>query len=65
MSQYQKVNFRRIGSGFCCTVWAPFERGPAYKREDGGLGISLENDYGMHQRALKSFQRASYLQPQI
>ena len=48
---------RRIGQGFCGTVWAaPAGSGDpsAIKREDGGPGRSLHNDYEMHQRVLKS-----------
>ncbi|KAL9104813.1 MAG: hypothetical protein Q9163_000261 [Psora crenata] len=49
--------FRRIGQGFCGTVWAsPTGSGNAcaLKREDGGPGRSLYNDYIMHQRVLKA-----------
>ena len=46
------VDFRRIGQGFCATVWADATR--AMKREDGGPGRSLHNDYVMHQEILKS-----------
>lgn len=48
---------RRIGQGFCGTVWAaPTESGQtcAYKREDGGPSRSLHNDYIMHQKSLQS-----------
>lgn len=48
--------FRRIGQGFCGTVWASStESGHAYayKREDGGPGRSLHNDYIMHQKVLE------------
>ena len=49
--------FRRIGQGFCGTVWAAptASRDPsAIKREDGGPERSLYNDYEMHLRVLKS-----------
>ena len=49
--------FRRIGQGFCGTVWAaPTGSGDthAIKREDGGPGRSLHNDYKMHLTVLKS-----------
>ena len=52
-----KSPFRRIGQGFCGTVWAaPTGSGDtcAIKREDGGPGRSLHNDYEMHLRVLKS-----------
>lgn len=46
---------RRIGQGFCATVWAP-ETGGGYaiKREDGGPGRSVLRDYEMHRRVLES-----------
>ncbi|KAL9595057.1 MAG: hypothetical protein Q9219_006680 [cf. Caloplaca sp. 3 TL-2023] len=57
--------FRRIGQGFCGTVWAP-EVGAcdftAVKREDGGPGRSLHNDYIMHRKILShSSPSQSYL----
>ena len=54
-------SFRRIGQGFCGTVWAaPTESGDTFaiKREDGGPGRSLENDYNMHLQVLKSLSRS-------
>ncbi|OJJ56229.1 hypothetical protein ASPSYDRAFT_48510 [Aspergillus sydowii CBS 593.65] len=44
-----KTPLRRIGAGFCGTVWAAGHHGPAFKREDGGPDRSLLNDYNMHQ----------------
>ncbi|KAL3418821.1 hypothetical protein PVAG01_09042 [Phlyctema vagabunda] len=42
---------RRIGQGFCGTVWSSeMENARAIKREDGGPGRSLRNDYIMHQK---------------
>jgi hypothetical protein len=44
---------RRIGQGFCGTVWADFSGiGDAIKREDGGPGRSL-HEFVMHQMILK------------
>lgn len=58
---------RIIGRGFCGTVWAASEKGPAYKREDGGPDRSLRNDFEMHHRVLQSFQEFADLSesPQI
>ena len=49
--------FRRIGQGFCGTVWAaPTASGDTFaiKREDGGPGRSLQIDYEIHLKVLKS-----------
>ena len=49
--------YRRIGQGFCGTVWAGAATSTcthAMKREDGGPGRSLYSDYVMHQRVLES-----------
>lgn len=46
---------RRIGQGFCGTVWADTTGTCALKREDGGPGRSLYNDYVMHQTVSQSF----------
>ena len=46
--------FRRIGQGFCGTVWAAPGETSAIKREDGGPGRSLQNDYNIHIQVLKS-----------
>ncbi len=53
------VDFRRIGQGFCGTVWADTTRSSAraMKREDEGPGRSLHNDYVMHQAVLESLYR--------
>lgn len=53
--------YRRIGQGFCGTVWAS-EHSLAHKREDGGPGRSLYNDFLMHGRAYKAL---SALQSQV
>ncbi|RHZ69057.1 hypothetical protein CDV55_106806 [Aspergillus turcosus] len=65
--QPKPPRYRRIGAGACGTVWAPSERGPAYKREDGGLARSLRNDYEKHQRILHSLNNlpSSEIQPRI
>lgn len=54
--------FRRIGQGFCGTVWAaPTASGDtsAIKREDGGPGRSLQNDYDIHSQILVSLSDRS------
>ncbi|KAI4114211.1 MAG: hypothetical protein LQ345_004975 [Seirophora villosa] len=48
------AQLRRIGQGFCGTVWASSSESSAFKREDGGPGRSLYNDYTMHLKALES-----------
>ena len=51
---------RRIGQGFCGSVWAsPSGNGFAIKREDGSPGRSLYNDFIMHQQALKTLSAAN------
>ena len=49
-STAKEHQLRRIGQGFCGTVWAPtnMEETLAIKREDGGPGRSLLNDFNMH-----------------
>ncbi|KAK8040190.1 hypothetical protein PG993_008601 [Apiospora rasikravindrae] len=53
--------YRRIGQGFCGSVWSCPEspststdpvRAIAIKREDGGPGRSLSNDYSVHWQVL-------------
>ncbi|MCJ1411790.1 hypothetical protein MMC19_005882 [Ptychographa xylographoides] len=49
--------FRRIGQGFCGTVWTTSTGSAdtyAIKREDGGPGRSLFNDYNMHKIILEN-----------
>ncbi len=50
--------YRCIGRGFCGSVWALEETQDdaqvAIKREDGGPGRSVTNDYKMHLRVLQS-----------
>ncbi|KAI9869330.1 MAG: hypothetical protein M1813_000119 [Trichoglossum hirsutum] len=48
---------RRVGAGFCGTVWAPNQDPSAFKREDGGPGRSLLNDFEMHGRVLESLHQ--------
>ena len=51
------TSLRRIGQGFCGTVWADATESTAtcaMKREDGGPGRSLYNDYIMHQTAFEN-----------
>src|SRR5947207_2715105 len=62
MSHNKESSFRRIGAGFCGTVWAPTipadpQFGYVFKREDGGPGRSLLKDFTMHQQALKALQQ--------
>ncbi|KIW83743.1 hypothetical protein Z517_02989 [Fonsecaea pedrosoi CBS 271.37] len=45
--------FRRIGQGFCGSVWAAEGGTVAMKREDGGPGRSIRNDYNMHKVILE------------
>ncbi|KAL8719670.1 MAG: hypothetical protein Q9225_003345 [Loekoesia sp. 1 TL-2023] len=55
MGESSNSEFRRIGQGFCGTVWAPplqTQNARAMKREDGGPGRSLDNDYIMHKEVL-------------
>lgn len=53
MDSPASLPFDKIGSGFCGTVWAPKQENTyALKREDGGPGRSLANDYDMHQQML-------------
>ncbi|KAH0536254.1 hypothetical protein FGG08_006861 [Glutinoglossum americanum] len=56
------LELRRIGAGFCGSVWAPTQGDPsAFKREDGGPGRSLFNDFEMHMRVLESLDRLTGL----
>ena len=48
--------FRHIGQGFCGTVWSTPNGTVAMKREDGGPGRSIENDFTMHQRCLEALR---------
>ncbi|KIW58744.1 hypothetical protein PV05_03242 [Exophiala xenobiotica] len=51
---YNSSKFRRIGQGFCGSVWAAEGGTTAMKREDGGPGRSLLNDYNMHKLVLET-----------
>ncbi|PYI07704.1 hypothetical protein BO78DRAFT_88711 [Aspergillus sclerotiicarbonarius CBS 121057] len=60
MANHQKTSkYPCIGAGFCGTVWALSENGPAFKREDGGPDRSLANDYTVHQQVFHSFSQLS------
>ncbi|KAI1739502.1 zinc finger protein-domain-containing protein [Xylaria scruposa] len=53
---------RRIGAGFCGTVWSDIDLMPesvAIKREDGGQGRSLENDSTIHRHLLEVYESKS------
>lgn len=56
------AKFRRIGAGFCGSVWALPEDSSAFKREDGGPDRSLLNDFEIHERVLKSFEQLAGLE---
>ncbi|KAF1978246.1 hypothetical protein BU23DRAFT_550300 [Bimuria novae-zelandiae CBS 107.79] len=49
--------YRCIGKGFCGSVWALEDASTAIKREDGGPGRSVTNDYNMHILVLQSASR--------
>ncbi|OTB03430.1 hypothetical protein M426DRAFT_60512 [Hypoxylon sp. CI-4A] len=65
------TTYRRIGAGFCGSVWsapshltsssiehgAAVRKSTAIKREDGGPGRSLFNDYEIHQTLLDSYTK--------
>ncbi|KAN0079086.1 Zinc finger domain containing protein [Elaphomyces granulatus] len=62
--------FHKIGTGFCGTVWAsPWPDDSfsnyAFKREDGGPGRSLLNDYDMHNQVLKCLNQLNSLEFQL
>ncbi|OQE15919.1 hypothetical protein PENSTE_c026G09734 [Penicillium steckii] len=60
----ESETLRKIGQGFCGTVWAA-STGPAYKREDGGPTRSLRNDFEMHKRLLEGSGKIMHLRPRI
>lgn len=55
------TKFRRIGAGFCGSVWALPEDSSAFKREDGGPASSLSNDFEVHKRVLESLNQPTDL----
>ena len=48
--------YQRIGQGFCGTVWSNDDIGDAIKREDGGPGRSLQNDFIIHRKVLSTIK---------
>jgi len=52
------IEYRCIGRGFCGSIWtlegSQDDACTAIKREDGGPGRSVTNDYNMHLRVLQS-----------
>jgi hypothetical protein len=61
MSDYHLL-FRRIGAGFCGTVWTAIADedpyfGFAFKREDGGPERSLQNDFEMHNTTIAAHRQ--------
>ena len=63
------LQYRCIGRGFCGSVWTPGnaqnndDEQVAIKREDGGPGRSVTNDYNMHLRVLQSATQQPPLMP--
>ena len=55
----RSATYRRIGQGFCGTVWAASSGSFAVKREDGGPGRSLQNDYEMHMHVIRTLSHPS------
>lgn len=59
-----RVLLQKIGQGFCGTVWADISQNRniqesrylVLKREDGGPGRSLLNEYQIHEQLLKTLQ---------
>lgn len=54
--------FDRIGAGICWSVWASASdeddlAGMAFKREDGGPGRSLRNDFEIQNRVIGALQQ--------
>ncbi|EMR65028.1 hypothetical protein UCREL1_8006 [Eutypa lata UCREL1] len=58
-----KSPYRRIGAGFCGSIWAAESEeygshGPVViKREEGGTGRSLYNDFETHQHLLDTLEK--------
>ena len=57
MQDIAEKTFRRIGRGFCGTVWSitGTESACAIKREDGGPGRSRHNDHVIYRRSHNGF----------
>ncbi|KAK3939264.1 zinc finger protein-domain-containing protein [Diplogelasinospora grovesii] len=62
-----QVPLRKIGQGFCGTVWADLDENGdldghhhlALKREDGGPGRSILHEHLVHKRLLETIQKTS------
>ncbi|KAL8669292.1 MAG: hypothetical protein Q9168_006109 [Polycauliona sp. 1 TL-2023] len=54
------VELRRIGQGFCGSVWASSTESDAMKREDGGPDRSLFHDYRMHSKILQGLANCQH-----
>ena len=62
MEDHRICTFRRIGQGFCGSVWAaPIDSNEihAIKRENGGPGRNVYNDYIMHDKILSALPQQS------
>ncbi|KAI1880167.1 hypothetical protein JX265_001788 [Neoarthrinium moseri] len=61
-SEQSTIPYRRIGAGFCGSVWSQPDHdkidsaSTAIKREDGGPGRSLHNDFTMHKIILQAYE---------
>ncbi|KAJ0414390.1 zinc finger protein-domain-containing protein [Aspergillus carlsbadensis] len=58
-----RPQLRRIGAGFCGTVWAVSDTGSAFKREDGGPDRSLRHDFETHQHILQCMRQTALQYP--
>ncbi|KAL8833618.1 MAG: hypothetical protein Q9170_004166 [Blastenia crenularia] len=65
MTSITTTEYRKIGQGFCGTVWAEEEPTDplaiAIKREDGGPGRSLRNDHDIHQTIVTGLPAIEFL----
>ncbi|KAF2668733.1 hypothetical protein BT63DRAFT_426003 [Microthyrium microscopicum] len=62
MEPLAKDRLREIGKGNCGSVWASSEANFCFKREDGGPGRSLHNDYIMHKKVLETLPAEATVQ---
>jgi len=53
MEERHPPQFHCLGSGSCRSVWTVSERELSYKREDGSMSRSPQNDYDMHEREVE------------